>query len=196
MNAITTNNTTPSINNLDSDIQPYVERFHCFANKSAENVLQMCKVVSDAKAKLLDAQFIQFCLAIDLNKDASAISKMKKIGDRYNQLMPHKDKLPSAWTTLYRLADLSDDQFNAAVDNQRIHCNITAKDLNKIAPSKKSGKKASAPVVIDHADPVRDGSANSFTLKSLEILKGDKFAELKEKLEAIRQEFSLELIFA
>lgn len=195
MNEIT-NIAAPSINNIDSDIQSYVERFHGFANKSAESVLQMCKVVSDAKAKLSDAYFNKFCLAIGLNKDASAISKMTKIGKRFTILSQYKDHLPSAWTTLYRLSDMSDEAFKTAIEARQIHCNMTAKDLNSIAPSKTSGKKAKYPMTIDHVDTVRDGSANSFTLKSLEILKSDKLAELTEKLEAIRQEFSLELIFA
>lgn len=104
--------------------------------------------------------------------------------------------LPSAWTTLYRLSDMSDEAFKAAIEARRIHCNMTAKELNAIAPSKQTGSKSKCPTANVHVDPVGDGSANSFTLKSVEILKGDKLAELKEKLDAISQEFSLQLIFA
>ncbi len=200
MNAITNNVEFAAVSfateaHVDEAVRPFIKGFCQFANKSAENVLEMCKVVADAKAILTDAQFNQFCLAIGLNKDASAISKMKRIGERYNQLMPHKDKLPSAWTTLYRLANMSDDAFEAAIGNCQIHCNMTAKDLSLIAPSKAKAKRGTPSIAV--TQPAADAAQfSSFTLKSATVLKTEQVAAVKAKLADIVSEFSLELIAA
>ena len=201
MNAITNNTEFAAVSfaataNVDETVRPFINEFSHFANKSAENVLEMCKVVASAKSALPDTLFNQFCLAIGLKKDASAISKMAKIGKRYTILSQYKNHLPSAWTTLYRLSDMGDEAFKAAIEARQIHCNMTAKDLNAIAPSKVNSKRRSGCITINQSHSNEVAPCQSFTLKSAIVLNGEQIAAVKAKLSAIGQEYSLNLIAA
>ncbi len=113
---------------------PFVERYAFFANKSSENVLEMCKVVYEAFNDLKPEAFQRFCTAIGVGKKAASVSKMRKIGERYSFLKGYSDHLPSAWTTLYRLSRIENEVFETGILDGVIHPSMNARALSILDP--------------------------------------------------------------
>lgn len=146
MNAVTESCfITKSATVISVEVQDYVARFHTFADKSAENILEMCKVVYDASKSLKKKDFATFCSEIRLHRKSAAISKFKTIGEKYSELSKYKDRLPSTWTTLYYLAQLSEQEIGDGIKLNLVHPMMKASEINKIAPGKiKSGSPRGA----------------------------------------------------
>jgi hypothetical protein len=114
-------------------LEGYVNRYKNFANKSAENILEMCKVVYDAGVWFNPIPFREFCEQVGLT-DKGTISKMKRIGSRYATLAPYLHFLPCSWTTLYRIAKLPNEKFIEAIGQGKLTIYTTAQQLTEIAP--------------------------------------------------------------
>ncbi len=119
-------------NVVNGTVQEYVNKYHLFAAKTAQNVLEMCKVIRDAKVNLQEKSFLQFCKQINLPAGSSTISKYLKIGDRYDQFIKYTDRLPNSWTSLYLITDIPEDQFENVLLQSTTLANVTAGGINKI----------------------------------------------------------------
>jgi hypothetical protein len=119
-------------NVVNGTVQEYVNKFHLFAAKTAQSVLEMCKVIHDAKVNLQEKSFLQFCKQINLPAGSSTISKYLKIGERYNQFIKYTDRLPNSWTSLYLITDIPEDQFENVLLQSTTLANVTASGINKI----------------------------------------------------------------
>jgi hypothetical protein len=196
MNEITTNNTISMSNVISqavsSGMEGFVSRYMLFANKSAENILEMSKVVFEASKAFGEEPFEQFCSTVGL-RDKCTVSKMKKIGSRYAQLAPFMNRLPPAWTTLYTLAKLSDEKFEEIVSANKVSIYTTAKQLGEILPSKKRGSR-----IAKSNDGGAQQPANDFVfkLKTDTAIEGDKKRELQAKLATLCNEYGVQLIAA
>jgi len=185
MNAVTMTNNINFI--LSDEVRPYVLQFNTFLNKSAEAVLEMGRVVYEARKTLKKkAQFNEFCAAIRLKTDGSAISKLKTIGKRYVFLSQFKDSLPDAWTTLYHLARMKDNEFEIGVQQSLIHKTMTANELRILDPNLFKTRKHTieSEVVVN---------------KDIKISVGDLLAEevrneLLEKLQNLCLEYGVEVV--
>ena len=125
------------VDQLEPFEKVFIDRYVFFANKSAQNVLEMCRVVYQAHKDLKKSAFDRFCRAIGNDNHGSTISKMRKIGERYDFLKPYSDRLPSAWTTLYHLARLDEEKFAKAIEEGMITPSMGAKTISEINPRPK-----------------------------------------------------------
>jgi len=91
------------------EIPVLAERFRNFAAKTATGILEMGRVVFEAK-KLKDYEFLKFCDLAGLRGRPSTVSKLETIGEKYEFLLAHSDKLPSNWTTVYQVANLTEEK--------------------------------------------------------------------------------------
>lgn len=130
-------------NVVNGTVQEYVNKYHLFAAKTAQNVLEMCKVIRDAKVDLQEKSFLQFCKQINLPAGSSTISKYLKIGERYDQFIKYTDRLPNSWTSLYLITDIPEDQFENVLLQSTTLANVTAGGINKIL-GKSAKPKANA----------------------------------------------------
>jgi hypothetical protein len=89
-----------------------VDRYLTFAKASAENIIALAKTVKDAKDHLSENELDMFCDRVRLNRRSSTFRKLMKIGENAARFEPFIEKLPSAWTTVYKLAMLSDAEFD------------------------------------------------------------------------------------
>ena len=89
----------------------YAERYQNCLNQTAESILALTETVYEAKQSLTDAEFNQFKEEVGL-KSKSTVSKFLAIGQNSSRLKGCSDRLPHAWTTLYRLVQLTDDEFS------------------------------------------------------------------------------------
>jgi hypothetical protein len=100
--------------------------------KTASSILELANVVYRAKADLSKEEYELF--RIQINADESKDSYLKKlccIAQKASRLDSIKEKLPAAYTTLYALTKLTDDEFNQAISEDAISPNLIASDLSK-----------------------------------------------------------------
>ncbi len=131
--------------NLDvetREIIVLVEKINTFARKTAEGVLEMAKVVCEAR-KLKDSEFFKFCEMVGMDGSSSTVKKLIRIGQKYEYLIGHAEKLPANWTTVYELAKLTEEQIEELIDRGVICTSLIAADLNAALgkPTKPKNKK-------------------------------------------------------
>jgi len=149
MNTITTSNIGGGTHIvIKNSIQDFTNRFQLYADKCAENILEMCKIVYDASIKLKKKEFAEFIKAIGMTKQKGTISKFKMIGQRYDELSLHKAQLPSTWTTLYNIARCNENQINEGISNGKIHPMMKASAVKEIAPELYKSRPATKKEII------------------------------------------------
>ncbi len=128
------NHPSPMINFniVNGSVQEYVNKYHLFAAKTAENILGMCKVVHDANVHLQEKMFKQFCEKINLSVNSSTISKFLKIGSRYDQFIKYSHCLPNSWTSIYLITEIPAEEFDTLIAERITLANVTASEVNKI----------------------------------------------------------------
>ena len=128
---------------IDSPVVPkLVTRFHTFAAKTVEGILEMGRVVNEA-SKLKKSEFAKFCELVELDGKDSTVNKLKTIGEKYEFLLAHSSKLPSSWTTVYEIARLTEDQITNLIDRGVLKATLAAQELSIALgkPKKLNGKK-------------------------------------------------------
>jgi hypothetical protein len=136
------------------DISVLVEKFNSFARKTAEGVLDMAKVVFDAR-KLKDSEFYRFCEIVGMNGSSSTAQKLIAIGKKYDCLIGHSEKLPPNWTTVYEVSKLTEEQIESLIDRGVLTASLIASDLNA-ALGKEKKVKAKTPTPIP--TPIPNGN--------------------------------------
>ncbi|WP_396190147.1 hypothetical protein [Flavobacterium sp.] len=134
--------TTKEQNLIIQTAQNYADRFFSFKKQSAEGLLNMGKAVADAKSKHKDV-FKKFCDLTNLDASGSTFRKYNAIGQNFDRLMEHVEKLPNNWTTLYKVASLSPSEFQKLVDSKMLNPAIKAATIREVlgapAPKEQSG---------------------------------------------------------
>ena len=106
-------------------IHQYITEFTLFSRKTAESIIQMGLVVYEAKSKLSSDDFEIFCKGIRFNTNSSSIRKLHLIGEKYELLNAHVDKLPSSWTTIYQLSQASKELFEKIIQDVSVNPTMT-----------------------------------------------------------------------
>ena len=107
----------------------YANRYQTFLNKTAESILSLTETVYEAHTKLSFEEFEQFKEEVGL-KSKSTLSKFIAIGKNVSRLKPIEDRLPHSWTTLYRLVQLKQFQFDCVADILTVE--TTTSDILKV----------------------------------------------------------------
>ena len=116
----------------------YTNRYNTFLNKTAESILCLTQTVYEAKANLDINEFNAFTKEVGLKSNAT-ISKFIAIGEKYSRLLPYTNNLPCSWTTLYKLARMSQSDFDQVKDFLFAEMSIT--DVQSLLPSSPQKKK-------------------------------------------------------
>jgi hypothetical protein len=104
-------------------------KFLSFSKRNALNVLLMCKIFHDTRNREF---FSNFLTLIKVNEDESS-SQLKKymvIGKNYDKLVGFLDVLPSAWTTIYKIAEFTEKQLNDLKNSGHLHRTVTAQAID------------------------------------------------------------------
>jgi hypothetical protein len=141
---INMNTPAPDFMTIPSSVTSYANEFNKYSKNTIENFLNMCHIVIIAKHKLESrVDFPQFCKDIgEGSASAASISKMLKIGKHYRILYDNRDKLPSAWTTLYALASLPKHVLEQSLENNVIHKSFDGKAARALMPPKMKRESA------------------------------------------------------
>jgi len=114
-------------------LEKSVSEFKLYAKQSALGILEMGRVVYEAKVSMRNAQeFAAFCERVGYLPKSSSIKKLKRIGEKYAALKAQAQYLPNNWTTLYEISGLAEKTLNDLIDRGLIHQNVLGAEIKKL----------------------------------------------------------------
>lgn len=147
-------------------IDTYVEKFATFTSKNADSILTLARIIVDAENDLTNDEFSLFLQKIKLHDKKSTLSRMRTIGQKLPRFETIRDRLPHSWTTIYKLAQLPNEEFDAI--KHYIDPFLIAKDIAELLSKPAAEKKPSYQITInlDSIDEykIRDVYENIFAL--------------------------------
>jgi hypothetical protein len=108
-----------------------------FARKSAENIVKLAETLFTAEDELSPKEFRRFCEDVGLDPEGSTFKKLKKIGESVSRFEPFIERMPNAWTTVYKFASLKDHDFDRVAKSKLFTPFMTAQDVNSIVDGHK-----------------------------------------------------------
>ena len=114
---------------LSAEVAHYVDRHRGFARQTAAGIIGLATTLVEAEEKLSPAEFKIFCELVGIPKGGPVYKKFTKIGEAGTRFEPHMEKLPSNWTTVYKLAALPPDKFDHVA--QSLTPFITAREIDE-----------------------------------------------------------------
>src|SRR6476661_1836949 len=123
------------------------KQYKTFAKTAAENILKLAETLVRAKAELAPREFDHFCEEVSLKKDRATFRKLMKIGEKYARFEPVLNRLPNQWTTIYKLATISEEGFQRVLNSNQLSSFMTANQVGLILDDKPKSKKGAAVAV-------------------------------------------------
>ena len=116
---------------LSARTDELVQQYRGFAKATAENYMAAVEIVYVAKKELGKERFKVFCQRVHLDPDGSELRKMMVIAKAANKLLSYAERLPSASSTLYKLARCKPDQLKTVADHPRFGKDMTAAEVDR-----------------------------------------------------------------
>jgi hypothetical protein len=127
----------------------FASKYLAVGGKSVAAVVELAETVWQAGDELSPRQLRLFYAKVKLDPKGSTVVKFRAIGEQAERFRPHLDTLPNNWTSLYRLAKLPLEDFNALIAGGKLHSATTMNEINE-ALGKQTGKaKKRFKVVIE-----------------------------------------------
>jgi len=171
-----------------------IEEFRTHARKTAESILEMGKIVYEAK-KLKDYEFSFFCAQIGFERSSPTIRKFALIGKKYELLISKSKNLPSNWTTIYDVALLGNELIEEYVNNGSINQATTGKEVKKLLGKDKNVNEKTTEAKPEESS-VQNGTPEGFGFKvslykapSRELLK--KISKILAELDELNIDYEL-----
>jgi hypothetical protein len=114
---------------LSAEVARYVDRYRGFPRQTADGIIGLAMTLVEAEEKLSKAEFKVFCELVGIPKGRPVYKKFRKIGEAATRFEPYMEKLPSNWTTVYKLAALPPDKFDRVA--QSLTPFITAREIDE-----------------------------------------------------------------
>jgi hypothetical protein len=175
---ITTNFVNVEI--IDAKVDAYVERFKMSMKQTAKSIIDMGNTIYEACRYLGEVPLGQFCDQIEMKSTDPMFKKLKKIGEMHARLEANVEKLPNAWTTIYKLAQMTEDEFVKIVDANILSPDVTAKEINNCLGKTKTRNE------------IANATSNSITISFAQVNVANA-ALLVAKIEQLEKEFNFEL---
>jgi hypothetical protein len=126
---------------ITPQITGYVNRYQTFLRKTAESIVGLATTVLEAEESLNKVDFKIFCSQVGLDTNSPTFSKLKKIGENAARFNPYLDRLPSSWTTIYKLAKMTVNDFQQVTEELTPF--MTANEIDRLTGSTSKPKGAS-----------------------------------------------------
>ena len=121
-----------------TDKERFLQDYNSFAKKTAQSLLEMYKIVYDAKQTLTKLNFESFCKEIGQKSSDGTIRKYLAIGEKYDDFINYADKLPNRWTTIYDLTLIDNNTFLAIVNANESFATMSAKNIKSLVNMSKT----------------------------------------------------------
>lgn len=176
------------VSNNDNFIQNSVKEFKGFARKTAENILEMGRIVYETREALgnKSQEFESFCSQVGFSSKSKSIVKLAQIGKGYSYLKNQTEYLPNNWTTLYEISKLTEDQLVSYIGNGSIHQFVLGADIKKLNGSTPDQERQE---VVEGSDKEVTEKVPNGTIHGL------KFLCEVTKVEDVRVQVILQQIF-
>lgn len=138
------------LNGTEIDSSTYVslvQQYRHFAKEFAANIVKLAETLVIAKQNLAPVHFDKFCDEVGLHKDGSTYRKLMIIGENASRFEPFYDRLPNAWTTVYKLASIKQNEFDRVTKSDQFSPFMTAKTVTEVLGKTPVSKKASAAAI-------------------------------------------------
>jgi hypothetical protein len=76
-----------------------------------------------------------FCEQVGLDPKSRTFRKFILIGNRADRFQPYLEQLPATWTTVYKLARLTDEKFKKVMNSDSFSPFMTGKSIKAIVKS-------------------------------------------------------------
>lgn len=110
----------------------YVKQYRIAEERSAREVLVMCRLVYEANKSLNSADFSDFCNDIGYKDSSSVIRKFIVIGKLQPRLVAYADLLPASWSSIYSLTQIPAQSFENMIQMKRSFKELTVAEVNKL----------------------------------------------------------------
>ena len=121
---------SPSTVVINSQVEKFATQYRLCIQKTAIAILELAKVVGDAKRELSKELFVEFREAIGANASKDTyIKKLLCIAKASARFTSISDRLPPSYTTLYSLSQMKDDVFKKISTDDVISPEMTARTL-------------------------------------------------------------------
>ncbi len=113
-------------------VSSLVNEYSLCITKTAASILELASVVHRANSELSKQEYALFLREIKADKSkVSFLIKLNCIAKKASRFVAIQEKLPAAYTTLYDLSKLTDEEFERAQSEDLITPNLTAAKLSK-----------------------------------------------------------------
>jgi hypothetical protein len=163
------------------------ERFQSYQRRTAENIIEMSRVVVEAKSRS-EIEFEDFCLLIGYPSTSSTIRKLVSIGQKYEYLISRSDKLPPAWTVIYEISRMDEVEIEGYIEKNSITSLTNGAAVNKLLDSKKikaKNPKSSSSNKSTKVVPNGTFELLTFSATLLEIKNGESLISLEKIFESL-----------
>ena len=121
---------SPSTVVINSQVEKFATQYRLCIQKTAIAILELAKVVGDAKRELSKELFVEFREAIGANASKDTyIKKLLCIAKASARFTSISERLPPSYTTLYSLSQMKDDVFKKISTDDVISPEMTARTL-------------------------------------------------------------------
>ena len=104
-------------------------KFLSFNKRNSLNILLMCKIFFDLKYRPIFKDFLQM-IKVKNEEESSQFKKYHVIGKNFDKLVTYVDLLPSAWSTIYKISEYSEDRLNDMKSKGILHQTVTANEID------------------------------------------------------------------
>jgi hypothetical protein len=111
------------------DISTYARRIRTALGRSAFAILETAAIVAEARDALDRSGFRE--LADRLGLSHGTLCKLVAIDSRRDRFVGQEESLPSAWTVLYRLSRLPDEQFEILAASGKLQPKLSERQVSK-----------------------------------------------------------------
>ena len=124
----------------------FVERYRSSARKTAESVIELATTLVEAEQTLDQFELREFFREVRIEPKSPVYKKLKVIAEKATRFDAHMQRLPGAWTTLYKLAALPANDFDRLAQTDALSPHMTAPEidaaLNRSVLTRKKQRKS------------------------------------------------------
>ncbi len=123
---------SPALTVQSQKVSSLVNEYSLCVTKTAASILELASIVYRAKNDLSKKEYDLFLREIKVDESkTSYLKKLQCIAQKASRLDAIKERLPAAYTTLYSLSQLTDEEFENVQSKDLITPNLTAAELSK-----------------------------------------------------------------
>ncbi len=109
----------------------YASELNSMFINSAKSILDIANIFIEAKENLDRKEYAEFLKLTKYSEKSASVRKWQKIGESSIRLETIVDRLPASWSTVYEIAKLHANDFDALVKSDVLNTDVTVKEIKQ-----------------------------------------------------------------